>query len=122
MTPICDYVFLPGMFFGSFEPTDVEYVGDITAFSTSYKQPKNAQHLYKEEVQKKHCDSVNELLYVADGQSLLWRRLWRKGYRNKKVGTVIRVQILNEAICISHRTNTLRKDMNLTVLSQAMGK
>ena len=33
-----------------------------------------------------------------------------------------RVQILDRAVCISHSANTLGKDMNLTILSSAMGK
>ncbi len=36
--------------------------------------------------------------------------------------TETRVQILDEADCISHSTNTLRKGMNLIILHPAMGK
>ena len=36
--------------------------------------------------------------------------------------TVKRVQILDEADCISHGTNTLGKGMNLIILPPAMGK
>ena len=35
---------------------------------------------------------------------------------------VIWVQILDEAVGISHRTNTLGKDMNPTILLPVMGK
>ena len=34
----------------------------------------------------------------------------------------IQVQILEETDCISHRTNTLGKDMNSIILPPAMGK
>ena len=34
----------------------------------------------------------------------------------------IQVQILDEAICISHYTNTLEKGMNTTILPQTVGK
>ena len=36
--------------------------------------------------------------------------------------TATRVQILNEADCISHSTNTLAKDMKLNLLGLAMVK
>ena len=36
--------------------------------------------------------------------------------------TVIRVQILNEAVCISHSTNTLGKGMKLIILLPARDK
>ena len=36
--------------------------------------------------------------------------------------TVIRVQILDVVVCISHSANKLRKGMNPTVLHPAMGK
>ena len=36
--------------------------------------------------------------------------------------TATRVQILDDAVCISHRANKLAKDMNPTILPQAMGK
>ena len=35
---------------------------------------------------------------------------------------VSRVQILNEAVCISHRGNTLGKGMHPTILSPDMSK
>ena len=38
------------------------------------------------------------------------------------IDTVTRVQILDEADGISHRTNTLVKGMNLIILPPAMGK
>ena len=34
----------------------------------------------------------------------------------------IRFQILDEAVCISHSANTLRKGINLTILPPTMGK
>ena len=34
--------------------------------------------------------------------------------------TVTRVQILDEAVCISHSTNTLEKGMNRTILPPAL--
>ena len=39
-----------------------------------------------------------------------------------KVDMAIRVQILNEAVCISHNTNTLEKDMNPIIHYPAMSK
>ena len=39
----------------------------------------------------------------------------------QQMETVIRVQILDEAICILHSTNTLRKPMNPTIFPSAMG-
>ena len=36
--------------------------------------------------------------------------------------SVIPVQILNDDVCISNRTNTLGKGMNPTILSPAIGK
>ena len=36
--------------------------------------------------------------------------------------TVTRVQIIDEANCISHSTNTLAKGMNPIILPPAMGK
>ena len=36
--------------------------------------------------------------------------------------TATRVQILEEADCISYSTNTLKKGMNPIILSPAMGK
>ena len=39
-----------------------------------------------------------------------------------EMDTATRVQILDEADCISHSTNTLGKGMNLIILSSAMGK
>ena len=36
--------------------------------------------------------------------------------------TATRVQILDQANCISHSTNTLRKGMNPIILPPAMGK
>ena len=36
--------------------------------------------------------------------------------------TVIRVQVLDKAVCISHGAKTLRKGMNPSILSPAMGK
>ena len=39
-----------------------------------------------------------------------------------EVDTAARVQILNEAVCVSHSANTLGKSMNPTILPTAMGK
>ena len=36
--------------------------------------------------------------------------------------TVTQVQILDETVCISHRSNTLGKGMNPIILPPAMGK
>ena len=36
--------------------------------------------------------------------------------------TAAQVQILDEAVCILHSTNTLGKSMNPTILPPAMGK
>ena len=36
--------------------------------------------------------------------------------------TVTRVQIMDEAVCISHSANTFGKGMNPTILSSAIGK
>ena len=44
---------------------------------------------------------------------------WCNGYRRRKW---TRVQTLDEADCISHRTNTLGKGMNPSILPPAMGK
>ena len=38
------------------------------------------------------------------------------------MNTATRVQILDEADCISHNTNTLGKGMNPIILPPAMGK
>ena len=51
-----------------------------------------------------------------------WKRLWRNDYHRKKMDTVIQVQILNEAVCVSHFSNTLGKSMNPTIFSPAMCK
>ena len=39
-----------------------------------------------------------------------------------EVDTVIRVQILDEDVCLSHSANTLGKGMNPTILPPAMVK
>ncbi len=39
-----------------------------------------------------------------------------------KMDSVIRVQILDKAVCISYRANTLGKGMNLIILPPAMDK
>ena len=36
--------------------------------------------------------------------------------------TVTQVQILNEAVCISHRANTIKKGITPTIFFPAMGK
>ena len=36
--------------------------------------------------------------------------------------SAIRVQILNEAVCVSLQTNTLKKNMNPSLLPSVMGK
>ena len=36
--------------------------------------------------------------------------------------SMTRIQILNEAVCISHRTNTLWGNINTTTLPPVMGK
>ena len=36
--------------------------------------------------------------------------------------TAIRILTLDEAVCISHRVNTIGKGMNSAILSSAMGK
>ena len=38
------------------------------------------------------------------------------------VSLYIQVQIPDEAVCISHRANTIRKGMYQTILPSAMGK
>ena len=38
------------------------------------------------------------------------------------MNTVTRVQILDEPDCISHRTNTLGKGMNIIIVPLPMGK
>ena len=40
----------------------------------------------------------------------------------REMNLATRVQILNEAICILHRTNALEKGTNPTILPSAMGK
>ena len=44
------------------------------------------------------------------------------GYRHMKIDTATQVQILADANCISHSTNTLGKGMNPIILPPAMGK
>ena len=39
-----------------------------------------------------------------------------------EMDTVMQVQILNEAVCISHNPNTLGKNMNPIILPPAMSK
>ena len=41
---------------------------------------------------------------------------------SQEMDTATRVQILDEADCISHCTNTLGKGMNPIILPQSMGK
>ena len=41
---------------------------------------------------------------------------------SQEMDTATRVQILDEADCISHSTNTLGKGMNAVILPPAMGK
>ena len=42
--------------------------------------------------------------------------------KNELIGKVIRVQILDDAVRISHRANTLGKGMDPTILPTAIGK
>ena len=49
-------------------------------------------------------------------------RSWCNGYRLMEINTAIRVQMLNEAVCISHGANTFGKCMNPTILPTPMGK
>ena len=51
-----------------------------------------------------------------------WRCLWCNGYCHRKWTRPTRVQILDEADCISHSTKTLGKGMNPIILPPAMGK
>ena len=45
-----------------------------------------------------------------------------KWLSSKEMDTATRVQILDQANCISHSTNTLGKGMNPIILPPAMGK
>ena len=45
--------------------------------------------------------------------------LWLKLY---EMNTAKQVQILHEAVCISHTANTLKKSMNPTTLFPGLGK
>ena len=57
----------------------------------------------------------NHILLYHSIYILLWLSL-------KEMDTAMRVQILDEADCISHGINTLKKDMNPIILPLAMGK
>ena len=39
-----------------------------------------------------------------------------------EMDTKIRVQILDKTVCISHSVNTMKKDMNLTILPPVRNK
>ncbi len=53
---------------------------------------------------------------------LKFRMLFKIWLSVQEMDTATRVQILDEADCISHSTNTLGKGMNPIILPPAMGK
>ena len=49
-------------------------------------------------------------------------QLWYNGYMVLEICLQTWIQILDKAVCISHRANTLKKDLNPTILSPAIAK
>ena len=63
--------------------------------------------------------AVGQLLYTYNKIMEVPEVYWLS---SKEMDTTTRVQILDEADCISHNTNTLGKGMNPIILPPAMSK
>ena len=77
----------------------------------------------------KHSDSIDTPVYknvnidrFLSSANSYWSRSLRSSFGCKEVGSASWVQILNEAVWISHSANTLGRVMNPTILLPGIGK